>query len=689
MHLFFDKAACQNTRRALQNEWLLTNGLGDYASSSILNCNTRKYHGLLVSSTPHGRMVLLSALEESLQGENREFLFSTRQHPLTMYPNGYEFQELFSLEDWPVFVYRMGKTFIRRELLLERGKTRLLVRWTIDGNGLMPTKLRVKPLLAVRGFHELTSANDAISSNCTPIPGGFAITPYPGQPTLYFQNIDQNGFTEAPDWYRNIEYQSEHERGFPYSEDLFMPGCIDFSVAGRSTVFLTVGTSPLECAPEEIWEREVRFYQERRQQEGRAGLIKHLKRSGEQFIVRDPQGRMAVLAGYHWFDAWGRDTLISLPGLTFAAGRIAQGCEILAEIGKSVRNGLVPNMFSPDGNDAYNSADAALWYAFAVQSFLAADGSDEAYAWVKAHAWTPLLEIVKGFRRGPGFDIYIDQEGLLHASNATTQLTWMDAQVHGHPVTPRHGCAVELNALWYNTLAFIQELAEKFGESEVNEQAQLKELRKHFIRHFYITTPDGGYLGDVWRDGWLDRSIRPNQIFAVSLPHSPVPEKFQYSIWHTVKENLLTPYGLRTLAPSDLAFQSRYEGGPEQRDASYHQGTVWPWLLGHYTDATVRATWAVEQEMHELLETVSPLFSDHFLQAGLGTFSEVFDAAPPYRPNGCIAQARSVAECLRMLICARRHAPGVYANFREKTFKKLFHPTDDTVGRGRLVETFG
>ena len=232
-----------------------------------------------------------------------------------------------------------------------------------------------------------------------------------------------------------MEYQLEHERGFPYREDLFMPGYIDFAVSERRTQFLAVGTSPLECSAEEIWEREVRAYQNERTKDGKIGLIKHLKRSGKQFLVTNPNKRKAILAGYHWFDAWGRDTLISLPGLTFAAGRVAEGCEILAEIGKSVRHGLIPNMFSPSGEDAYNSADAALWYAFAVQSFLACEQNEESYTWVKAHAWQALLEIVKGFRQGPGFDIGIDNEGLLHAGNASTQLTWMDAQINGHPVT--------------------------------------------------------------------------------------------------------------------------------------------------------------------------------------------------------------------------------------------------------------
>ncbi|MBQ7456117.1 MAG: glycogen debranching enzyme family protein [Desulfovibrio sp.] len=685
MHLFFDKAACQNTRRALQHEWLLTNGRGDYASSSILNCNTRKYHGLFVRSTTKGRTVLLSTLEESLFGEEREFLFSTRQHPMTMYPNGYDFQERFSFEDWPVFVYRMGNTYITREMLLVRDDSKLVLRWTITGNGILPTRLRIKPLLACRNFHELTHANDAINGQVRHLTHGFTMTPYEGEPPLYFSYTNEAKFIANPAWYYTVEYLTEHERGFPFQEDLFTPGTIDIPVRKDEPIYMVVGTDPCIESGEILWNRETAFYAKRRREES-TNITTHLQRTGNQFIVRAPDHRRCILAGYHWFDAWGRDTLIALPGLTFYSGKTDIGLEILSQLAQSIKNGLIPNMFGPDGHDSYNSVDASLWYAFAVQAYLARN--PDGYTWVHEHAWPAIKRIIDGFRKDPGFDIFIDGEGLLHAGNAQTQLTWMDAQVNGKPVTPRHGCVVELNALWYNTLEFAQKLARKFNEPNFDVSDSLHRMRTNFIRRFFIRTGKGGYLGDVWRDGWLDASIRPNQIFAISLPYSIVPEQYQSMIFHCVKDNLLTPYGLRTLAPQDANFKSRYEGGPAERDASYHQGTVWPWLLGHYMDALVRSSWAVEQEIHTFLETVLPLFSEHMLHAGIGTISEIFDAAPPYRPNGCISQAWSVAECIRLLVRAREKAPGVYANFEQKAIQHLMHPTDDTTGRGKLVETF-
>ena len=665
MKFFFDKTSCQNTRRALRHEWLLTNGLGDYAGSSILCCNTRKYHGLFVKATPNGRCVLLSAIEESLCREDREFTISTRQHPMTIFPKGYNFQEYYLQGAWPSFRYRMGNTTITREILLVQNKSQLLMRWNIESQGILPSQLRLKPLLAFRSFHELTHQNDQISTEYKALSDGIALRPYFSMPTIYFQTTSNYIYKPAPCWYYNVEYMMEHERGFPFTEDLFMPGVFDLAIPSVGTHYLIVGTEPKgDINPAELWQKET--------QEAQAIILNsphdiaaHFKNVGKQFLVKDQQS----------------DTLIALPGLTFYSGRTQVGLETLAQIAKTIRNGLIPNMFGADGNDAYNSVDAALWFAFAVQSYYELEQKD--ISWVKEYAWPALQQIIQGYLKGPGLDIYVDSEGLLHAGNANTQLTWMDANANGKPVTPRHGCAVELNALWYNTLEFYQRLAKDFRES-VDERERLKEMRKNFVKRFYLEKE--GYLADCYRYGYTDTSIRPNQIFAVSLKYSMLNEEQQAKVFDCVKNNLLTPYGLRTLAPEDPNFRSRYEGGPDERDASYHQGTVWPWLLGHYTDALIRVSWDVEQKIHSLLETIQPLLSDHLLTAGIGTISEVFDAAPPYRPNGCISQAWSVAEVIRLLSKARKYAPGVFANFEQKLMQRLRKPTDDTVGRGKVIE---
>lgn len=692
MRFKFDKAACQNTRRALGKEWLLTNGLGDYASSSILYCNTRKYHGLLVASTPDGRAVLLSTMEESVVGGGKEFFISARQHPGQLYPQGHQYQESFTLDPWPVFTYRIGDVRITREALLLKGVTRLLLRWKIQG----PTQggrtfpemtLRLKPLLAYRGFHQLTFANDAIHPKAWVSPGGFGISPYDGMPSIYFQTTRAHSFMPRPDWYTKIEYFQERERGFDFSEDLFQPGILDIPfppLPQGGTIYLAVGTEELAEVGENlatIWEREETLL--KTQQARAVGMIGHLEREGENFCVRNPQGQLEVIAGYHWFDAWGRDTLIALPGLAFYGGRTQFGLEVLAQAPRYMRNGLLPNMFGPHENHSYNCADASLWYAFALQCYLKEEG-DTGLGWVREHAWEALKQIVAGYRSGPGMDIFIDGNGLLHAGNPDTQLTWMDAYVNGQPVTPRWGCPVDLQALWYNTLSFVDYLSKKFHEPEWGCHEERMKLRKSFFERFWVAK-DGGYLGDVWRDGMLDQSIRPNQILAVSLPNALLEERWRPSVMEVVRKQLLTPYGLRTLAPGDASYRPKYEGGPESRDSSYHQGTVWPFLLGQYTDGILRAKWEAEPAAKKLLDKVEPLFTLHLADAGLGSISEVFDGTPPQRPNGTVAQAWSVAECLRMLITLKRVAPIAYAQWEERVASRLANPTDDTAGVCRVT----
>lgn len=701
MRFLFDKAACQNTRRALRREWLLTNGLGDYSSSTILCCNTRKYHGLLVVNTVGGRHVLLSALEDSVVGGGKEFFLCTRQHPGLLHPRGHEYLESFQLDQWPVSVYRMGDVRLLREIVLLRGKSRLLLRWSLQGQSpTPPLTLRLKPLLAFRSFHSLTQVDENLNPFSAPLENGFCIRPHQHLPPLYIQAqghtacaMQSTGsspqgcsFSPAPDWYRNVEYLEEHERGFAASEDLFMPGLLDIALPPLpqgGSVYMMAGTEPCEENPESLWAEEVRNRDMLHRKNG--GLAGHLAETGQHFCMETHDRKPAILAGYPWFDAWGRDTLISLPGLTFHANRADFGLRVLAEVGRTVHDGLVPNMFSHSGDHAYNSVDAALWYAVAVQAWL--ETAPDGLAWVRENVWAALKAIVQGYRSGPGQGIHVDGEGLVHAGDAHTQLTWMDAQAGGKPVTPRHGCPVEVNALWYNTLAFADFLATSFGEEPLTGNTALRALRQAFFIRFW-TGGDGGYLGDVWRGGELDQSVRPNQILAVSLPYSVLSEACQPQVVECVRNKLLTPYGLRTLAPDSPAYKGHYGGSPQSRDSAYHQGTVWPWLLGHFADALLRVAWDVEGAVRALLETLTPLYSDHLAEAGLGSVSEVFDGSPPYRPGGCISQAWSVAECLRLLLRARKAAPAVCHEWEKGIAHRLANPLPgDTAGICRAILT--
>ncbi|MDR1857557.1 MAG: amylo-alpha-1,6-glucosidase [Desulfovibrio sp.] len=678
MRFSFDKAACQNIRRALRREWLLTNGLGDYASSSILCCNARKYHGLLTVNTPFGRHVLLSTMEESISGGDKEFAISTRRHCGGIAPFGHKYQEGFTLDGWPVFTYRVGDAKVTREAILMEGASALLLRYTIRCRSdlpPLPLTLRLKPLLAYRNFHKLTHANPDLDATTKVLGNGFTLTPYPGLPPLWVQAQANCSFTPSPVWYRDVEYSREEERGYECVEDLFMPGILEIPLTCAEDVYLCVSTSSRKD-PEKLWKAEAARIEARRVPGER--IIDTLTEAGRQFPITTPSGNPAIIAGYHWFDAWGRDTLIALPGLTFYSGRTELGLSLLKRIGDNLHNGLVPNMFGEGGDDAYNSADAALWYAFAVQCYL--KRHPDGLAWVKENAWNAIKSIIKGYRGSPGMDIYIDERGLLHAGTATTQLTWMDAQVNGRPVTPRGGCPVELNALWYNTLAFAEYLARKFKEKPPATGEQLQALRNAFGDYFWV--PRGnGYLGDVWSNGILDKTIRPNQILAVSLPYPVLDEELRTFVVECVCNNLLTPYGLRTLSPDNPAYKGRYEGAPEVRDAAYHQGTVWPWLLGHYGDAFLHVTYDFNGAARALLDKILPLFTDHLGDGGLGTISEIFDGSPPHRSHGCIAQAWSVAECIRLLTNIREKAPQVYEEWEQRLAHLLAHPVSgDTAG---------
>ena len=663
MDFSFDRVACLNIRRSLRKEWLLVNGTGDYASGTIPYCNTRKYHGLLVANldTPPGRHVLLSTTEDSVLGGGKEFFFSTRKHPEVYFPRGHEYLHSVTLGDWPVFTYRIGGLTLTRELVLVRGRTLLLFKYTCRLEGQEsthpPLTLRIKPLLAYRHFHGLTVANGDLNAQVLQHRQGMRTQPYGAMPTFYMQAKGAYAFHAAPDWCRQVEYMVEHERGFPFHEDLFLPGYFELPLVPGQPLYLAAATEDVHEDLEELWHNET----SRRVTLCQASdtLLGHFVRRAAGFMINTPQNEPSVLAGYHWFDAWGRDTCIALPGLTFCAGRLTKGVRILEAVGKTLHNGLVPNCFAnKNDSHAYNSVDASLWYIWAVQKLL--HHLPDHIDWVQEYAWPVIKQIINAYKNGINPGIFTDEEGLLHAGNATTQLTWMDAQVDGQPVTPRHGCPVEINALWYNALAFADFLGARFGENSYICTELLRRIRINFRKRFWVDR-QGGYLGDVWLDGKLDTSIRPNQIFAVSLPYPVLEDDYQPFVVECVRNHLLTPFGLRTLSPDNANYRPVYHGGPGDRDGAYHQGTVWPWLLGHYTEALLRTAWDTDGAVRALLDTLRPLFTTHLLDAGVGTVSEVFDGSPPHQPDGCISQAWSVAECVRVLRLSQMAAPETYA----------------------------
>lgn len=650
-----DEASCLNLEKALNLEWLETNGLGGYASSTILNCNTRKYHGLLVANLkiPQGRHVLLSWLEDSISMRENKFFLSCCQYPGFFHPQGKHFLKEFRLDYSPQFTYEMNGIRLHKAIMMVHGEDRVLIRYDVE-HCPFPGVLRLKPFFAYRGYHALAKQNMFLHTKTCKIVNGFGMQPYDGMPPIFIQINGKSKFYPSPVWYNNFEYLVEKERGFDWREDLFLPGIFEIPVKKGSTVIISASLDIYHEKLEKIWaaERTRRTRETLKNEkivkkfENREDKIhvRNLIASGQQFLIKSPSGRPAIIAGYHWFGDWGRDALISLPGLTFCSGRNEEGIATLNSLSAHEKNGLLPNYFSDDDmENAYNTVDTSLLYCWAVQQMMKYTNKIET---IKSRMWPTMKIIIKAYMEGTTFNIHMSENGLLHAGDKDTHLTWMDATVKGNPVTPRWGYPVEINALWYNAVCFAHELAQRFDDHESSFHDLIPRIKKSFVDTFWIESE--AYLGDVFCNGYLDPAVRPNQILAVSLPYSPLEPAQWTGVVEKVRQHLLTPVGLRTLSPEDKNYKGQYEGDGFSRDAAYHQGTVWPWLIAHFGEAYIRAATDKTAAKIFLLNYIRPFVRKHMLEAGVGCISEIFDGDPPHRPNGCISQAWSAAGLIRL-----------------------------------------
>jgi predicted glycogen debranching enzyme len=639
---------------ALTCEWLETNGTGGYSSSSILQCHTRKYHGLLVANLtqPSGRYVLLSKVEDSIAVGERESFLVSHQYPGYYFTGGQSFLRRFNGGTRPKFTYEIEDLSLEKEILMIRGMDSVILKYRLQKFD-APCILRLKPFFAYRSIHSLSAENTYFRGDITELQDGYRMTPYEGMPAMHIQLSSPSRFLPGGVWYKRFEYAEEKARGYDYQEDLYCPGVIEIPFDKKKEIYVGFSTEPFSDVLKKIWTKEqkkrvvaeerndllVEAFREEKES------IKSLLKAADQLLVRTPTGRNAILAGYHWFYEWGRDTLISLPGLTFCRQCFQEGQEILKTFGEFEKYGLFPNFFAEDEKEnAYNTVDASLWYFWAVQQYLKYGGDDH---FVQQYLWPVMKRILKQFMAGTIYDIYMDDRGLLHAGSEGTRLSWMDAAVDGLPVTPRWGYMVEINALWHNAVCFSQDLALKYDDQEFVLTDLIPLIRQSFRNTFW--TNQGSYLGDVWRQGVLNDAVRPNQIFAVSLPYSPLEPSDWIGVVDKVQSLLLTPCGLRTLAPGDPDYRGRYEGAMTERDGAYHQGTVWPWLWGHFGEAYLRVHHNSKKAKSFLQKQIRIFLKNHLPQAGMGCISEVFDGDPPHRPNGCISQAWSTAELIRLL----------------------------------------
>jgi predicted glycogen debranching enzyme len=593
------------------------------------------------------RFVLLSKLEETVAIDGRAHDLATTQYPGVVHPEGYRSLESFRVDPFPIWTYVIGGAIVEKRVFLVHGKQTVVVQYRANRD----CDLRLRPFLAYRDFHALAHANGSFDGNViherrSPEAAVMRMTPYAGLPGLTMHHGGAAS-AEGACWYHDVEYLEELERGLEFREDLYCAGTIAFALAPSRPAWFVATIEKngdwdfVRVASEEAVQRE------RRRGTEKDPFTARLVSAANAFRARRADGTPTIVAGYPWFADWGRDTMIALPGLLIARGLLDEARDVLAGFLGHLDDGVIPNRFVDGGEPPeYNTADGTLWMFHAVHEYFCAGGDR---TWVRDAFYPLAKQIVAWHRRGTHHGIHIDpKDGLLVSGDRGTQLTWMDAKIGDWVVTPRHGKAVEINALWFNALRILERLAVDFGDKDFAAQAmsECKRFAGAFTSTFW--NPATQSLHDVILPEGPDARVRPNQIFAVSLPHSPLTADQKRGVVKVVERELLTPFGLRTLARGEPDYRPRYGGDPVSRDSAYHQGTVWPWLLGPYVTAYLNAfgrTPATRQHARALL---APLEA-HLDEACLGQVSEVLDADPPHRPGGAPAQAWSVAELLRVL----------------------------------------
>jgi predicted glycogen debranching enzyme len=629
--------------QAEQREWVLADGLGGYASSTAIGLNTRRYHGLLVAARtpPVGRMALLSRLEETLVvGDERHELGTNAYPGGVVHPRGFERALSFELDPLPTLTFEVAGGRLSKTVARVHDEPGTAVVYLYQGPG--PATLELRPLLAYRDHHAFQHENTAVRNETRRAGEDVVVDPYEGCPPLHLRLAGAEWRDEAC-WYRGFEYARERDRGLDFTEDLWSPGTTKVTLQPGKPWGIVAWAGPIPAnrsAIEVIASERTRL---RALAGGSEGLLGDLRRAAAAFVVKRGESGRSVIAGYHWFADWGRDTMIALPGLCLSEGRPDVARTILTEFARYVDRGMIPNRF-PDGGEApeYNAVDASLWIVLTVHRVVEATGDHEFARQRLKDTVTPILD---GYRAGTRHGIRMTSDGLITQGEPGVQLTWMDAKVGDWVVTPRRGYAVEIQALWYNALLIGADLAKEAGETQratVWTELAAK-VRDSFLRAFWSSRT--GYLADVVAAGTKDMSLRPNQLYAIGLPHALLPRDKAVRVLDAVKQHLLTPVGLRTLAPSDPQYKGRYEGDVRTRDSAYHQGTAWPFLMGIYFDAAIRLNG--EEGKTEARDWLTA-FASHLNEAGLGTISEVFDGDAPHRPGGAVAQAWSVAELLRI-----------------------------------------
>lgn len=645
--IIFDRTICADFGEASSREWLETNGIGGFASGTIAGANTRRYHATLTAATepPLGRITTVSKIEETVHIGGVGYELSSNQYPGNVHPQGFRFVRLFRLDPFPLWEFEVDGVVIEKKVFMVYGRNMTVCRWSfkrLQRRDRRPVSLSIRPMLSFVDYHHLRQETSGFDGSFAIDGDVVSMQPVDGMPPVFFHAAAAR-VEETGHWYRNFEYALERERGFDFRENLFQPFEMKFD--GARSVSLLVSTDPIGAEdPARLERAEVKRRRSLvRVARRKSDLEEQLVLAADQFIVKRGSGH-TVIAGYPWFSDWGRDTMIALPGLSLATGRHDIARDILLEFSNHVSEGMIPNRFPDAGSEAeYNTVDATLWYFEAVRAYLAATGD---IALIRDRIYPKLADILVWHLRGTRYNIHVDTDGLLYAGEHGVQLTWMDAKVGDQVITPRTGKAVEIQALWYNALRIMADLAARFGDDQDRARyIAMADLAKLSFNALFWNEETQCFY-DVVENGDRDGSVRPNQIFAVSLPYSMVDGEKARKIVDKVEAELLTPVGLRSLAPSDSRYVPIYIGSPLERDSAYHQGTVWAWLIGPFIDAYRR----VYPERYDRIDMLLSGFASHLREAGIGQVSEIFDGDAPHAARGCPAQAWSVGELLRTLM---------------------------------------
>ena len=637
-YLRFEKAVMTNLEESLRRELLRTNRSGAYACSTIVDCNTRKYHGLLVVPVPElddENHVLLSSLDVTVVQHGAEFNLGLHKYQGNNYsPKGHKYIREFDCDKVPTTIYRVGGVVLKKEVVFQHYEDRILLRYTlVDGHS--ATTLRFRPFMAFRSVRQFTHENSTASRAYDEVDNGIRTCMYAGYPYLYMQFSKKNEFIFNPDWYRGIEYPKEQERGYASNEDLYVPGYFEMPIKKGESIVFSASTSEIKTGKlSKLFEEEVES------RAPRDNFFHCLVNAAHQFHIREKNDDRYLLAGYPWFKCRARDTFISLPGLTLAIDEQDYFEFVMKTASKALREFMAGK---PATGKIYeiDQPDVPLWAIWSIQQYAKFAGKERC-----TEMYGQLLEeIIHYIIDGNYPNLRLDDNGLLYSDGRDKAITWMNSTAYGRPVVPRSGYIVEFNALWYNALKFCASIAS--GNGREREAADLEELAKVCGESFVGTfLNEYGYLYDYVDGNMVDWSVRPNMIFPVAFDYSPLSKEQKRSVLDICTRELLTPKGLRSLSPKSGGYNPMYVGPQTQRDYAYHQGTAWPWLGGFYMEACLKL---YKNTRLSFIERQMVGYEDEMNYHALGSISELFDGNPPFHGRGAMSFAMNVAEVLRSI----------------------------------------